>query len=245
MCVTSHNDSIYDIKHYMFMTYSLYMASHTVLWPHNNCVPSQPLCLTLHSVYFWHYTQCTNFLKRSECMSSQPLYVWHHMHYIWHQIHSLWHHTTLFMTSSPLYLTSHPLYVTSHPLYLCNHTHSINDITATLCIMSHTVYMWHPIHYIYDILSNMYDNTTMCIVDNTLGISLISFALQMISHPFYHTKPQYLYHIHFRHDIKAQVSDIAPTVSFFITTSPLLSHSLLYDKTPTIYVTSYSLYMTS
>ena len=28
---TSHNDSIYDIKTYMFMTYSLYMASHTVL----------------------------------------------------------------------------------------------------------------------------------------------------------------------------------------------------------------------
>ena len=31
MCVTSPNDSIYDIKHYMFMTFSLYMASRTVL----------------------------------------------------------------------------------------------------------------------------------------------------------------------------------------------------------------------
>ena len=75
MCVTAHNDSIYDIKHSMFMTYSLYMASCTVLWPHNHCVPSQPLCLTLPTVYFWHYTQCINFMKRSECMSSQPLYV--------------------------------------------------------------------------------------------------------------------------------------------------------------------------
>ena len=110
--VTSHNDSIYDIKHYKFMTYSLDMASRTVLWPQSQCVPSQPLCLTLYSVYFCHYTQCTNFMKRSECMSSQPLYVWHHMHNIWHHIHSLWHHTTLFMTSSPLYLTSHPLYLT-------------------------------------------------------------------------------------------------------------------------------------
>ena len=72
-CVTSPNDSIYVIKHYMFMTYSLVMASCTVLWPHNHCVPSQPLCLTLHSVYFWHYTQCTDFMKRSECMSSQSL----------------------------------------------------------------------------------------------------------------------------------------------------------------------------
>ena len=31
MCVTSHNDSLYDIKHYIFMTYSLDMASRTVL----------------------------------------------------------------------------------------------------------------------------------------------------------------------------------------------------------------------
>ena len=40
MCVTSHNDSTYDIKHYMIMTYSLDMASRIVLWPHNHCVPS-------------------------------------------------------------------------------------------------------------------------------------------------------------------------------------------------------------
>ena len=50
--VTSHNDPIYGIKHYMFMLYSLDMASGTVLWPQNHCVPSQPLCLILHSVYF-------------------------------------------------------------------------------------------------------------------------------------------------------------------------------------------------
>ena len=31
MCVTSHNNSIYDIKHYMFMIYSLDIVSHTGL----------------------------------------------------------------------------------------------------------------------------------------------------------------------------------------------------------------------
>ena len=192
----------------------IYMASHTVLSPHNHCVPSQPLCLTLHSVYFRLYTQCTNFMKRSECMSSQHLYVWHHTHYIWHHIHSLWHHTTLFLISSPLYLTIHPLYLTSRPLYLCNHTHSINDIRASLCMISHRVYMWHSIHYIYDIISIMYDNTTRCVVDTTLDICVRSFALQMISDPVYHTKPQYLWcHIHFRHDITPTGSDIAPTLS--------------------------------
>ena len=140
-CVTSNNDSISYIKHSMFMTNPLYMASGTVLWPYNHCVPSQPLCLTLHSVYFRYYTQYINFMKRSECMSSQPLYVWHHMHCIWHHSHSLWHHNTLFMTSSPICLTSRPLYLTSRPLYLCNHTHSIKDSTANLCMISHTVYM--------------------------------------------------------------------------------------------------------
>ena len=153
-------------------------------------------------------------MKICVCMSSQPLYVWHHMHYIWHHIHYLWHHTTLFMMSSPLNLTWHPLYQTSRPLYLCNHTHSTNDITATLCMTSHTVYMWHPIHYICDIISTMYDNTTLCVVDTTLGICVTSFALHMIQHPLYLSKLQYLWcHIHFRHDITPTVSDIAPTLS--------------------------------
>ena len=107
MCVTSHNDPIYGIKLYMFMLYSHDIASGTVLWPQNHCVPSQPLCLTLHSMYFWHYTQCTNFLKRSECMSSQTLYVWHHMHYIWHHIHSLWLHTIVVITVHPLHSGYH------------------------------------------------------------------------------------------------------------------------------------------
>ena len=98
LCVLHHTMTLSMTSNTMFMTYALDMASRTVLWPHIHCVPSQPLCLTLHSVYFWHDTQCTNFMKRSECISSQPLHVWPHMHYIWHHIHSLWHHTTLFMT---------------------------------------------------------------------------------------------------------------------------------------------------
>ena len=174
-------------------------------------------------------------MKRSECMSSQHLLVWHHTDHIWHHIHSLWNHTTLFMTSSPLYLTSHPVYLTSRPLYLCHHTHSINDITATLCRISHRVYMWHPIHYIYDIISTMYDNTTLCVFDTTIGICVTSFALLMISHPLHQTKPQYLWcHIHFRHDITLTVSDITPTVS-------LSSQPLHWYRTH-FCMTSYPLY---
>ena len=140
------------------------------------------------------------------------------------------------MTSSPLYLTSHSLYLTSHPLYLCNHTHSINDITATLCMISHIVYMWHPIHYIYDIICTMCDNTTLCVVDTTLDICVTYFELQMISHPLYHTKPQYLWcNIHFRHDITPTVSDITPTVS--LSSQPLHWYHTHFG------MTSYPLYV--
>ena len=75
LCVLHHEMTLSMTSNTMFMRYSLDMASRTVLRQHNHCVPSQPLCLTLHSVYFGHYTKFTNFMKRSECMSSQPLCV--------------------------------------------------------------------------------------------------------------------------------------------------------------------------
>ena len=141
ICVTSHNDAIYDITHSMFMTCPLYMASCTVLWQHNHCVNSQPLYLTSHPLYQCLHMQCTNFIKSSVCIISQPLYVWHHMHYIWHHMHSLWHHISLFITSSPLYLPS-------HPLYRWYHSHSMYDITPNIRVTSYQLYLWHHIHYV-------------------------------------------------------------------------------------------------
>ena len=173
-------------------------------------------------------------MKKSECMSSQHVFVWHHTLHIWHHIHSLWNHTTLFMTSSTLCLTSHPVYLTSYPLYLCNHTHSVSDISETLCMISHRVYMLQPIHYI-SIISSMYENTTLCAVDTTLGICVTSFALRMLSHPLYQTKAQYLrFHIHFRHDITPTVSVFAPAVS--------LSWQPLHWYHTHFCITSYPLY---
>ena len=141
ICVTSHNACISDITQTMFKTYPLYLASHTVLWQHNHCVTSQPLCLTSHPLYLCHHTECINFIEPSVCMTLQPLYVWHHMHYIWHHIHSLGHHTTLCMTSSPLYLTSCPL---------------ICVITPILSMISQPLYVWYHIQYICDIISTIF-----------------------------------------------------------------------------------------
>ena len=190
ICVTSHNACISDITH--SMTYALYMTSHTVLWQHKHWVTSQPQCLTSHQLYLCHHTHWMNFIKPSVCMTSQPLCVWHHMHYMWHHIHNLGHHATSGMTSGPAYLTS-------LPLYLCHHSHRIEDITATICMTSHPVYLWYLIHYMYNIISTKYDITTFCVDDKTISICMTSFALQMTTHPLFHTNPQYLWcHIHFR-----------------------------------------------
>ena len=126
------------------MLYSLDMASGTDLWPQNHCVPSQPLCLTLHSMYFWHYTQCSSFLKRSECMSSQTLYVWHHMQYIWHHIHSLWLHTIVSMSWHKLGLWHHMYYIWCHPYCVYDEPSSISDLKHVTADISSTPYVITP-----------------------------------------------------------------------------------------------------
>ena len=116
------------------------------------------------------------------------------------------YHTTLYM------LQVH--YIWPHIQCICVHTQSISDITDTIYMTSHAVYLWHHIHYIYDIISSKYYITKLFVDDTTLSICMTSFALEMTSHTRFHTKPQNLWgRIHFRHDITAPVSDIAPTVS--------------------------------
>ena len=208
------------------------MASHTVLWQHNNCVTSQPLCLTSYPQYLCHHTHWINFIKTSVCMTSQPICVWHCIHYMWHHVHNLGHHTTLCMTSGTLYLTS-------VRLYLCHHTHPIIDITATICITSHPVYLWHHIPSIYDITSTKYDITTLgswhntrhmydilCIVDDIAPTLSHQNTVFMMSHPLQAGQQSSCIR-HRTHCI------------YVITPSPLTSHPLLYDITPAICVTSY------
>ena len=164
---------------------------------------------------------------------------------------------TMCMTSYGLHMTSYPQFRTSQH-FLCDirstlsdltsslslsHTHPIDDITVTICTTSHPVYLWHHNHYIYDIISTKEDITTLCVDDTTLGLCMTSFALQMTKHPFYHTKPQYLWcHIHFRQDSTAPLSDFAPTLPmsshclhWHLTHFCMTSHYLLCDIIWTIY----------
>ena len=161
MCVTSHNVPIYGIKHYMFMLYSIDMSSGTVLWPQNHCVSSQTLCVTLHSMYFWHYTQYNNYSKRSECMSSQPLYVWHHMHYIWHHIHSLWLYTIVVITLHPLHSGHHTPNIWHNTYgntnYISAICPTISNTTSTVSVSSNPGYQLYDTHSLYDITHSTCD----------------------------------------------------------------------------------------
>ena len=47
------------------------------------------------------------------------------------------------------------------------------DLTYSIHVTSYPV---------YDIICSMYENTKLCVVDNTLDICVTSFALQMLSH---------------------------------------------------------------
>ena len=248
-CFHDNTTTIPDISHTIFdITSTVSVSSlrwHTHLyWCIAVSVTSQQVCKSSHLAHVWHHTQSTshhshNLWHQWSCfMTSQTLHSRHQISAIWQHIHSLGHHTTLYMTSSPLYLTS-------RPLFLCHHTHSIDGITATIWMVSHPVYLWHHIHSIYDIISTKYDIATLCwwhhtrhmcdilcIADDITSTLSQQTTVFMMSHP-----PQAWYHTpcirHCTHCI------------FVITTSPLISHPLLNDITPTFCVTSYALYITS
>ena len=223
----------YDITTFIYETTSCMRATYTLnMWHHRH--------------YLCHHTHCIDNITPTLSMTTHSPYVWHRLHYTRHQILTFWPQTTILRTS-------HPLYYISCPLYLHNHSNYIDDFTATICMISPPLHVKHSVHYIYDIIPTMYDNTILCVHYTTLCICMTSFALQKTSHPLYHTKSQSLWlHIHFRHDIATPVSDIAPTVSlssqplhWYHTHFCMTSHPLLYDITPTICVTSYALYITS
>ena len=146
LCVTSHNACISDIIHSMVMTYPLYIGSHKVLWPHNNCVTSQPLCLSSHPLYLCHHTQWINFIKSSVCMTSQPLCVWHYMQYMWHHMHSL------DVTSLYVWHQVHSIWPQFQwisvitPPYWWYHSHYMYDLMSSIYVTSYPLYLWHNIH---------------------------------------------------------------------------------------------------
>ena len=126
----------------------------------------------------------------------------------------------------------------SHQLYRWYHSHNIYDITSSLCAPFCPLYLRYRTHCVWQ-------HNTVCWLHNTRHMYDIIYATEDVtstlqqqaiifvtSHPLqaWHHTPC------FRHRTNC---------IFVITTSPLKSHTLLYDITPTLCVTSYALYISS
>ena len=164
------------------------------------------------------------------------------------------------MTSDLLSVTSYPLFRTSHHFMyvikshcICPHVHCICDITPNLSMTSQQL---HGRYY------------RQCICDNISPMFLTKYPLSMTSQHSVLMSPHsaYIWHpLNCRwHRIQSitqnnAIYDVTSTSRitshpcirhcthciFFITTSPLISHPLLNDITPTFCVTSYARYRTS
>ena len=142
-------------------------------------------------------------------VTSDRLYLWHHIHYVWqHNTVCFWydtqhmcdiictrdditstlpHQITVFDVTSTSGMTSHPLYQTLHPLYLC-HLNLSTYIIPT--------FVWHDTNYMCD---NIY---SLC---NIISTPYVITLLYLWYHSLYiWNHIQYVEpHIHYTRDITA------------------------------------------
>ena len=124
--------------------------------------------------------------------------------------------------------------VSSHPLYRWYHSQYMYDITSSIRVTTYPLYLWHHTHYVthhntvccWHHTRHMYD--IFCTTGDITSTLSHQTTIFMMSPPL-----QAWHHTHRTHSI------------FVITTSPLISHPLWYDITPTLCVTSYAFYIPS
>ena len=148
ICVTSHNACMSDIIHSMFMTYPLYMASHTVLWQHKKCVTSQPLWMydiiptgsvSPHQLDQFYLTKYMYDITPTMCMTSYVLHVTSHPQF-------RTSHRFMYDVRSTLSDLSSTVSLSSHPPYRWYHSHYVYDLTLSVSVTSHPLYLWYSIH---------------------------------------------------------------------------------------------------
>ena len=199
------------------------------------------------SHHFYETTLTIFDIVYTVSVSSHPLYRLHHTH-------------SFYDITLATCVISFALYKTSHPNFLTSN-HHFEDITPTILYIMSTVsvsslqhYRWYHSHYMYDITSSIYE--TFCPL----------YLWHHAHHVWQHNTVSWLHHTRYMYDIICATEDVASTLShqdtvfmtshplqawhhnpciryctnciLVITTSPLISHSLLYDVTTTISVTS-------
>ena len=153
-CVTSYELYITSQPILMSSHYCTYDITTSICETTSSMRETHTLNLWHHSHSLCHHTHCIDKITPTLFMTSHSPYVWHRLHCIRHHILTLWPQTTILRTS-------HELYYKSYLLYLCHHTNSIDDITASICMISLPVYGGQSIHYIFHIVPTMYDNRTL------------------------------------------------------------------------------------
>ena len=117
MCVTSHNDSIYDIKHYVYDIFPWYGITHSVMTTHPLCAFTSIMPdITLSVFLTWH----TMYQFYEKCMYVIT--------------------ASIGMTPYSLHMTSHPLFMTSHH-FIYDVKSTISNITSIISDVTYTVYV--------------------------------------------------------------------------------------------------------
>ena len=151
------NHSIYDVTSTSGnISRPLYHTLHPLNLCHHN------LSTDITPSFEWHHTHflcdiiCTMYTITSSpdvitllYLWHQNLYIWNHIQYVGQHIHYTW--------------DIKPLSVSSHPLYRQHHTHSLYDITFSVCVASFALYKTsHPHfmtsnHRVYVITPTIFD----------------------------------------------------------------------------------------
>ena len=191
---TSH--PLYDTKPQSLWFHILFR--HVITLPVSDIAPT--VSLSSQPLHWYH----THF-----CMTSQPTYVWHHMHYIWHRIQCLCHRTTD-LGQHKLDIWNNIYYAVKNIHYpcditvtsLCHQTHCIESITTNLPMTSHSAYVYHLLHYRRHYILTLWNQTT---------IFMTSHTLYLTSHQRY-----FFHHMHCFDDI---TPTLFMTSHFYILTS--------------------------
>ena len=128
--------------------------------------------------------------------------------------------------------------VSSHLLYWWYHSHNMYDITSSLCAPFCPLYLWHRTLCVWQHNTVCWLHHTRHMYDIICATEYVTSTLTQQAKIFVTSHPLQAWHhtTCIRHHTYC---------IFVITTSPLKSHTLLYDNTPTLCVTSYALYVSS
>ena len=158
-----HTQFMCDIRDNMCMrSYALHVTSHSQFRTSHHFmydIRSTLYDLTSPVSLSSHYA--IDDMTDTICMTSHPVYLWHHIHYIYDIISTKYDITTLFvddatlsicMTSFALQMTMHPLYHTKPQSLWCDihfrqdNTAPVSDIGPTVSMSSHHLH-WHLTHF--------------------------------------------------------------------------------------------------